>query len=361
MLAKSIDFLLENANPSIKRRVKGEILKSLTTAEASRYQAQILAEPIIQNIISIQKNNGWIGESMFDGTLNTQEYGTKYLAEKAVSKDTPVLRRAMDAFVTTPINALCYGEKGKPLDERIHPLMSVNLNRCACIARAGYEDIIDIKPQILQSLDSFRRVLEVESIFDIVHPMKKRGEIRQVFNDCEKWPCRNYLDILAHTQSWRSEKNIKIVADAVNKMMETDKPELVGFLPDSQKGCLGGVFPAQGLTVTGSGLYPSPILCPIGKDGKDRNGYYHFELIGWFARCGIVPYVPALKKAVEEIADSIALDGICRLPRVAECVFRNWCKFGGLQLEVDWRSKTRKACDITFRALMILYYSRFVI
>jgi len=355
---KMIEFLLEHANPSIKRRVKNEILHNLTLQEAAAYQEQILVEPIVQNIISIQKKNGWIGDSMFDGsTMYTQEYSTKYLAEKAVGKDASVLKRAMGAFVDTPLTELCYGEGGKPLDELKYPGMGANLHRAACIARAGFDDVIDITPQIQLSLDSFKRVLEIESIFEILHPMKKRGKVKQVFNDYEKWPCRNHLDILAHTKSWRNEENISMIAESVNEMMITDNPDLVGFTPDTQVGCLGGIFPAQGLTVMGSGIYPSPIMCEPGRDGKDYNGYYHFELIGWFARCGIVPFVPALHKIAEEIAASVDDEGVCRLPRVAEDVFKNWCKFGGLQLEVNWKSKIRKACDITFRALMILHYS----
>ncbi|MCL2287081.1 MAG: hypothetical protein FWC32_12060 [Firmicutes bacterium] len=132
--------------------------------------------------------------------------------------------------------------------------------------------------------------------------------------------------------------------------------ELVSFIPGSQVGCFGGGLPVQGLTVMGSGIYPSPILCPIGPDGKDHNGKYHFTLLETFARSGIIPYVPSLKEIVEEIADSIDSDGICRLPNVAEDLFRIRT-FYGLQLETDWRTKTRKACDITFRALLILHYA----
>jgi len=176
-----------------------------------------LGEPIIRNIQSIQKENGWIGDSMFSGSLNTQEYGTKYLAEKAVGKNTSVLKRALDAFRTVPLTDFYYGEKGKPLDELKYPGMSVNLHRAACIARANYDDIIDITEQIQLSIDSFKRVLEVESVFDILHPMKRSGKVRLVFNDCEKWPCRNHLDILAHTKSWKNEENIKIIADSVIK------------------------------------------------------------------------------------------------------------------------------------------------
>lgn len=42
MKQKMIDFLLENANPSIQLRVKKEILKNLSKQEEERLQGQIL-------------------------------------------------------------------------------------------------------------------------------------------------------------------------------------------------------------------------------------------------------------------------------------------------------------------------------
>jgi len=355
MKNKMIDFLLENANPSIKRRVKSEILGNLTPQEATEYQPQIMAEPIMQKIMQHQKENGWIGD-IWNGGVYTQGGAVHYLVEKAVDKDTPVLKRAMDAFVTVPLDDRCYNDRGRVFDEFKYPGLGVNLVRCAYIAQAKYDDVFDISPQIQLSLDSFKRAAEVESVFDILHPIKKRGEVRHVFNDYEKWPCVIHLEILSNTQQWRSEKNVKLIAGVINEMMKTDNTELVSFIPGSQVGCLGGALPAQGLTVMGSGIYPSPILCPIGKDGKDHNGYYHFKLMETFARCGIIPHVPKLQKIVEEIADSIDSDGICRLPRVAEDLFRTR-DYYGLQLEIDWKSKTRKLCDITFRALLILHYA----
>jgi len=69
-----------------------------------------------------------------------------------------------------------------------------------------------------------------------------------------------------------------------------------------------------------------------------------------------VPYIPILREAVEDIVNSVDDDGICRIP-VLEDIFKGWGAYAGLQLEVDWKSKIRKACDITFRALLILHYS----
>jgi len=347
---KMIDFLIENANPSIKRRVKSEILHNLIADEAALYQEQIMQEETIQRIISCQQENGWIGKSLHGG-LDTQEGATKYLAEKAVDKETPVFKWAMEAFASIPLDDWCYDTKGKIIDEFKVTGHGHNLIRCACIARAGYDDVIDISPQIQLSLDCFRRVLEVDSVLDITHPI--RGGKQLVFNDNEKWPCRYHLDILAHTNSWKNEQNIKMVADAITKLMKTDRPELVNLVPSSWVGYpLGslGAFPAQGLTVKVTCLLPSPMSIPY----RGRPEVYQMEYIEWFARCGVVKHIPALREVVDDIMRAVDDEGICHAPTLE---LKEWGPYCGFRLETDWRSRTRKACDITFRALLILHYA----
>ena len=51
--------------------------------------------------------------------------------------------------------------------------------------------------------------------------------------------------------------------------------------------------------------------------------------------------------------ESIDENGICTAI-VDETYFKNWGAYSGLQLEENWRTKIKKKCDITFRALMIL-------
>lgn len=362
MKNKMIEFLLANANPSIKRRIKSEIMHNITQEEAAEYQRQILLEPNIKRTIACQKENGWLGNG-FHGTnrnagqFENMETCTKYLGEKAIDKDTPVLKRAMDAFITVPLDDLCYETRGIFIDEFKNTGHGHNLTCCACIARAGYADEIDISPQIQLSLDSFKRVLEVDSVLDVFRPIRK-GKSR-VFIDYEKWPCRYHLDILAHTDSWKNEFNIKIIADSVKKMMKTDRPELINLVPQAwvghALGSLGG-FPSQGLAIKSTCLSPSPMSISY----RNRLEQYNFEYIEWFARCGIVPLVPSLGEAVAEIVNSIDDDGVCRIP-VLDDVFKGWGPYAGLQLEVDWKSKKRKECDITFRALLILHYSNITI
>ena len=50
-------------------------------------------------------------------------------------------------------------------------------------------------------------------------------------------------------------------------------------------------------------------------------------------------------------------NGICRAT-VDENQLKGISTYGGQQLEVDWKTETRKLCDITFRVLLILHYAK---
>lgn len=342
-----IAFLMENANPSIKLRVKKEVLGTISAEEEAAWTALIRGEPIYRSLAACQKENGWLGNGFHGpnknaGPYENQEVGTKWLAEKAVGKDDPVMSRAMDAFITTELTDLCYRTKGKYFDEFRYAANGQNLIRCACIARAGYDDVIDIKPQIQLALDSFRRVLEVDSILDITKIKRVNGKEKRVFWDFEKWPCYYHLDILAHTQSWKTDENIKMLAESVKTLMRADRPECqvggdswVGYVLGTV-GCL-----KEGYTI-----------------GYDKDGvhYTYLDRVEWLCRCGLAPYVSALSAEVEHLIRAVDENGMC-CAAVDENQLRGISTYGGQQLECDWKTELRKRCDITFRVLLIRHYT----
>lgn len=114
-----------------------------------------------------------------------------------------------------------------------------------------------------------------------------------------------------------------------------------------------GCFPSQGLAIKQTCLLPAPVSIEY----RNREEKYNLEYIEWFARCSVVPHVPALNEAVHEIAASMDEKGICRIP-VLEDTLKGIGTYGGQQLEVDWKTPTKRLCDITFRALLILFYSQ---
>ena len=69
MKEKIINYLLENANPSIVLRVKKEVLNNITESEETQLVGLILAEKNVKIATESQKSNGWIGEH-FHGSAN---------------------------------------------------------------------------------------------------------------------------------------------------------------------------------------------------------------------------------------------------------------------------------------------------
>ncbi|MBQ8642039.1 MAG: hypothetical protein IJ480_07440 [Clostridia bacterium] len=339
-------FLLHNAGPSIRLRIRREIVGDSTPAEESTLLTEIMAEPVYGLIAACQKENGWLGNGFHGpnknaGPYENQEVGTKYLAEKGFGKENPVLQGAMNAFVTVPLSDPCYRTRGKVYDEFKYAANGQNLIRCACIARAGFDDVIDIEPQIRLSLESFRRVLEVESILEISRTVKSSKY--RLFNNFEKWPCRYHFDILAHTESWKTPEACRMLADAFAALMRTDRPELIGVGAASWAGHVLGTL----------GCYTEGFSTRCVKDGVSL---IQLETVEWMCRCGLYPYLPVLREEVGILLDSVDADGICRAP-VDEDWLHGISTYGGQQLEADWKTPVRKSCDITFRALLCGHYA----
>lgn len=344
MKQKMIDFLLNNAGSSIVLRVKKEILRDITAKEEQELQSQILGEKIIKLISEKQLENGWIGLGFHGpnknaGQYDNQEVATKYMGEKGL-KGTALLNHAMDAFASMEISDLSYETKGKVYNEFNVPAYGPNITRCACIARAHYDDVIDIEPQIGVALESFRRVTEVDSILEVSRPAKNF----RLFNEYERWPCHYHLEILAFTDSWKNEDNISMLGESFRRLMRTDRPEIM----NTRVACLVGhpVGPAM--------YYPEGFSVSTDTDGAH---IVRLDKIEWMIRCGLYNHIPKLKEDVEYILNNVDPNGICRI-HVNEKEFRGWSPYFGLQLESDWRSKLRRECDITFRALLILHYAQ---
>jgi len=345
--ARMAGFLLAYANPSIRYRTRTELLgEHVPAEERAAYQAEVLAEPIVASIISCQKENGWLGNGFHGpnkdaGPYENQEVGTKYLGEKLPDRDAPVLRRAMEAFAVVPLTDPCYRTRGKYFDEFKLAANGQNIIRCACIARAGYADRIDIAPQVQLALDSFRRVLEVDSILEISRVVKSGGREKRVFNADERWPCYYHLDILAHTDSWKTPDNVRLLAEALRKLMRTDRPA-------AQVGADSWVGYVLGTT----GCFKEGYTLGYDLDGRH---FTYLDRVEWLCRCGVAPYLPILQEEVDRLVCAVNADGICEAD-VDENQLRGFSTYGGQQLEVDWKSPLRRACDVTFRAALCARY-----
>ena len=132
-----------------------------------------------------------------------------------------------------------------------------------------------------------------------------------------------------------------MLGESFRKLMRTDRPEIMNTVLACWVGHPVGpaMYYPEGFTVS-----------------TDANGDHLVRLdkIEWMVRCGLYPLVPKLKEEIEFILNAVDSSGACML-KVNE---KGWSPYFGFQLEENWRWKIRLACDITFRALLILHYAQ---
>ncbi|GKX66368.1 hypothetical protein [Inconstantimicrobium mannanitabidum] len=344
----TIVYLLENACNSIKYRLKSEVLNNITHDEKIELQKQILSEKNVKEIISVQKADGWIGNGFHGsnahapGMLN-QEGGLKYLIEKGIQKDNPIIERAISSFSNRDITDLCYRTKGKLVDEYVYPCIGHRLYITTIIAHAGYEDKVDISNNIKLAFDSFISVLNIDSIDDLLTVYK--GKL--CFRDGIKWPCIYHLRTLAYTKSWRTHRNIQKLADSINKLIEI-LPLVDNDIYTKYKSQL--VAPSEA-------FINQPFIPSFNNNDVSQKWFERMELL---AKCGVFPYVDKLQSELTLMkAEALMSNGILKLsvnPKNLSS-FKVWGPYGGLALEENWRIKNRQWNDLTFRMVLISHYS----
>lgn len=345
----TIKYLLENACSSIKYRLKSEVLNNITHDEKIELQKQILSEKNVKEIISVQKADGWIGNGFHGsnaqapGMLN-QEAGLKYLIEKGIEKDNPIIEHAISSFSNRDIRDLCYRTKGKLVDENVYPCIGHRLYITTIIAHAGYEDKVDISNNIKLAFDSFMSVLNVDSFDDLL--TLYRGEL--CFRDGIKWPCIYHLRTLAYTKSWRTQENIEKLAVSINK--------LIKMLPLVQENVYTK-YKSQ-LVAPSEAFINKPFISSFNNSDVSQKWFERMELL---ARCDVFPYVDRFQKELALMKEEASMNsGILKLSVNQKNLsgFKVWGPYGGLMLEEDWHIKNRQWNDFTFRMVLIDYYSK---
>lgn len=337
------DFLINNAGSSIKYRVKKEILKDISQQEEALLQKLILKEKDIQYILDNQQSDGWLGKwfhSRMKGAkpFDVCEVSLRYLAEKGLDLNHSVFQGVMNSYLTRDKTDSAYEGGGSLDDDYKYPCMGLWLVRASGIARAGYEQHMDISKEIQFSLNSFFNVLNYNSIYEAVS-VNKRG--KYFFNEGLLWPCIYHLKILAFTHSWRTKQNVCRLAEAVEHLMSFPKISHKVYIKIKS-------------------YYASPceafIQPPVSHFEKENVRGQWFDKMELFARLGIVPLCRSLKKETELLKETVDCNGICQA-YTDEAFFKNWGAYSGLRLEESWRTIAKKKCDVTFRALLIIKYS----
>lgn len=332
------EYLLENACPSIKYRVKKEVQNEMNLYEEERLQNQILEDEAVRELLNRQNEDGWIDEDFHsDRGIETV---IRLLSEKGVSRNHQSVQRMLEELEKrkATFDRGCLLNVGKVLDEK--GLGGSELIRATIFAYAGVENKPFIKKQIQSSLNSFKFVINVEKISDVVKQYKNK----KVFKNGVKWPSIYNLRLLAFTKGWRNKENQKIAINSINRLIKLSPIPDIHVLNKSQL-----ISPAS---------FCMHNFKPNMKDLKDKQWMIWFHRMELLSRLGVVNHIEELKKQVYFLAESLRESNGIFKKRVSHYYFTKWGPYTGLTLERDWKSKKRRMCDLTFRCLLILHYSQ---
>lgn len=332
----SLSWLLEHACPSIRYRLRAEILGQSASDEAMRaLQAQILQDPAVRTVFSWQQPDGWLAQD-FHGTHGL-EAGLRILSEKGVDPGYPAMARALEALENHPERLeRGIGKVGKILDDM--GFGGSLMIRAAVFAHAGLENKPGVQAQIEQALAGFQAVLGVHSLDDVVEGYRRK----LVFRPGVQWPGIYHLRLLAYTHSWRTAQNRKMLADAIQRLIELSP------IPDI------------------SVRYASQLISPASfcmhsfnpaMESMDAAAWMMaFHRMECLARLGVMAALPALRRQLDVLQGSLDAQGFFAM-KLSHPYFTKWGCYQGLMLETDWRTPARCRSDLTFRSWLILHYA----
>lgn len=356
MKEKIIDFLIHHAAPSIVLRVKKEILKNLCNNEERELLEKIYLQKNIQTVIQSQKSDGWFGNAFHGespkqgaGMYDNMEVGLRYLAEKGLSYDNKYIEKAVNSFLTKDPYDAAYGGKAPqpPATDYTYTASGLYLARSSIIIRAGYEQrlpangFIDLKHDIDYSFNTFVNVLNYENLDNVIDTHKKK----LCFKPDVRWPCLYDLRMLAHSQSWRNERNTSLLADSVNRLFSFPQSnEMVYTYVKGQY--VGPCF---------AFIYWQMQVLGVIKDDNLETAW--FDMMELLARCGAIKQVALLSNKYDFLLSLIDDDLEIKNINVNKRKSHGWSPYFGIALEEDWKEKIRLQCDLLFRVLLIIHYS----
>jgi hypothetical protein len=351
MKDKIIEYLLDNADPSIVLRVKKEILHSCSESEEESLMEKITEQKIVQTILKSQKADGWIGNNFHGsspkngaGMYDNMEVGLRYLVEKGFQRDNAYIKRAVDSIVKRAQFDSACGCKilTLPQDDYSLTAWGLYLSRSSLLIRVGYEnmlpahDFINLKHDIDYSLDCFFNVLNYDDIYEVLDTHRKKLTFKQGM----KWPCIYDLRMLAHSNSWKNQSNKTKLVESINKLFEINTLNEMVYSYNN-------------------GQYVGPCFAFIGQQMNilqlESNGF-SLDCLELFSRCGVINDVAIMKSKYDELLASVNLDLSFNFSFDKKKEF-SWSPYFGYALSENWKEDTNVRCDILFRILLIMYYA----
>lgn len=365
--AKSIDFLLENAGPVIRYRLRKEILQDLSEHEEESLLEQIYEMPLFRLLETYVKPNGYIGNGMHShdnwrGTvlhetpLQDGENAARLLSYYRIPKNHP--------FVKNFVSAMRDKETLQKEFTCIPPMISAFENRFTGInngnclmaliytmqAMLGYgDDYEDVRDFQQISLQGFRRINEINSLEEITtfNPNAKRKYNYPYIESDEYFPNVYTLSMLAYTQDWRTEETTQMLADSlnhINQIMKPDNNMHVRILGKYVAPCFALVRPIQT-------FHPDVI-----------NVITYRRVLSEIAMLGAGENIDVIRESVKNVKEALDQDGILHMnleqphnKRYSPKNITYSTSYTDVRLEADYKNENALLCDLTFWAIEFLF------
>lgn len=366
-LSKSIDFLLEKAGPVIQYRLCKDILNNLSADEEEKLLKQIYSLPQYQLVQSYVKPNGyigsgmhswnkWRGEILHETPLQDGENAARLLSCYCIPKEQPIVANFVKAMRDEEIlrKEFSYIPPEIPRFENrfvgLNNGNSLGAMLYTMQAMLGYgDDYEDLRDFQQICLKGFQRVLEINSLDDITKfdvDAKRKYNFPYIEAD-EYFPDVYTLEMLSYTQSWRTEENVKMLADSFNHINAIMKPE-------------------NNMHVRIAGKYYGPcfaLVRPLRAFDADLiDTITYRRILTEIAMLGVGERVDIIRQSVAAVQDAIDNDGILRMnfkaphnKRYSPKKIEYNSTYNDVRLEADYKNKNALLCDLTFWAVEFLH------
>lgn len=365
-MKKSIEFLLNHAGPVIQYRLRKEIIGNITVKEKKQLLHEIYELPHMQLIQKYVKPNGYIGSGMHSwnnwrGTvlhetpLQDGETAARLLCYYAIPKEHPIVTDFIKAMRDEKILKQEFSYIPPEIERYNNRWIGINNGNClgallyTMQALLGYGDDFDDLIEFQQiALKGFERILQMSSLDEI---LKKRGGVERKYKlpyiESDEYLPNGYtLETLAYTKEWRTEKNIQMLADAlnhINRIMKPDTPINVKVKSRYYAPCFALVTPIRAFD----------------PDCIDTINYR--RVLTEIAMLGVGEKVDVIKESLKAISEATNDEGILKI-NLSKPHNRHYSPknieyptpYVDVRLEESYKNSHGLDCDLTFWAVQFI-------
>ncbi len=400
--SKSIDFLLENAGPVIRYRLRRDILQDLTPGEEESLLEQIYRLHPFVLLQSYVKPDGYIGSGMHswdnwrgqvlhETPLQDGESAARLLSYYCIPKRHPVVAGFVAAMRDEEIlrKEFSYIPPEIPRFEK----RFVGLNNGNCLqallytmqAMLGYgddfEDLADFQQICLKG---FARVAQARSLEEFTkYDAGAKRKYNYPYIEAEDYfPDAYTLAMLAYTKSWRGGRE-----EAVTQGDETGSAPGKGKGAPAMQGDGTGSAPGETpvsmlaralnhinavmrpdneMHVRICGKYVAPCFAMIRPIRAFRSDLIdtvtYRRVLSEIAMLGVGQQADVIRESVANVEEALDGDGVLRMDfsaphnkRYSPRRIEYPSPYGDVRLEADYGQKNAFLCDLTFWALEFLW------